>query len=721
MERFARFMARHHWWVIAFWIILLAALIFLSGRLDHQTRDVFTVPGTESQEALDLTEDDIPAFADPTATVVFHAKSGQVTDEATAQAIGETVANLEKIDHVAEVTDPTGDPYLANNVSKDKTISFVTVSFDVTDFDVLTPETFDEMQKAADPATGAGLEVQYGGEVVDFLNPDTGGLAEYADEISVGLALLILVLSFGSLVFTLMPLTVALVALGTSLSALAVLEHFFTIGTVNPILGTMLGLGVGIDYSLLITNRFRQRLAAGEDPHDAIGRAVATSGKAVLFAGITVSVAASALFIIGVPYVSSLGFTTAMFVLITVAAALTLLPALLGLIGRRIEKLSLPWGKLDQVGKEGVWSRWAGLDARHPRVFLLLPVALLVVLAIPFTSAQLGIIDDGSQPTNLTQRQAYDLLAEGFGPGQNGPLLVVVELPELTTDNEADVLRALEITVPEALRNTEDVSTATEADVSQNKEIGVIEVIPDTGPDDPATTELVEKLRDDVLPDAVKGTTLAQEEVLVGGETAELIDFTDKISAGLPMFVASVLAAAFLLLLVAFRSIVVPLKAMLLTLLSFLAAYGVVVAVFQWGWLRDVIALQQTVPIESFLPLMLFAILFGLSLDYEVFLVSRVREEFDDLDDAGEAVTRGLATTGHVITSAALIMASVFLAFATNPSPTIKQLGFGLAVAILLDALLVRLMIVPSTLHLVKRAAWWFPKWLRWVPRLEIG
>lgn len=714
-------MSRHHWWVIACWIVLLAALILISGHLDHQTRDVFTVPGTESQQALDLTEEDIHQFADPTATVVFHAKSGQVTDPTNAQAIGETVANLEKIEHVADVTDPTGDSYLVSNVSKDKTTSFVTVSFDITDFDELSTETFAEMQKAGEPATKAGLEVQYGGEVVDYLNPDTGGLAQYADEISIGLALVILMLSFGSLVFTLMPLAVALLALGASLSTLAILEHFFTIGTVNPILGTMLGLGVGIDYSLLITNRFRQRLAAGEEPQDAIGRAVSTSGKAVLFAGITVSVAASALFIIGVPYVSSLGFTTAMFVLVTVAAALTLLPALLGLVGRRIERLSLPWGKLDRVGKEGPWARWAGLNSRHPWGFLLPPAVLLVVLAIPFTSAQLGIIDDGSQPTNLTQRQAYDVLAEGFGPGQNGPLLVVVELPALTADNEADVLEALEVTLPRALRNTEGVSTATEADVSQNKEIGVIEVIPETGPDDPATTDLVESLRDDVLPHAVKGTVLANEEVLVGGETAELIDFTDKISAGLPVFVASVLGAAFLLLLVAFRSIVVPLKAIALTLLSFLAAYGVVVAVFQWGWLREVIALEQTVPIESFLPLMLFAILFGLSLDYEVFLVSRVREEFDELDDAGEAVTRGLATTGHVITSAALIMASVFLAFATNPSPTIKQLGFGLAVAILLDALLVRLMIVPSILQLVKRTAWWFPKWLRWLPRLEIG
>ena len=416
---------------------------------------------------------------------------------------------------------------------------------------------------------------------------------------------------------------------------------------------------------------------------------------------------------------TSLGLTAAGFVAMTVVAALTLLPAMLGLLGDHVNALRMPWARKSRGGApvDGFWARWARTGAAHPWSLALVALAALAVLAIPAFSSQLGIIDDGDAPSSTTQRQAYDIRAEAFGPGINGQLLILAELDASGGDEELEALAALE----EAMSSASGVQSVTPPIPDSDDTAAIYILTPTTGPSDEKTTDLVEDLRSSVLPDAVSGTPISSSDVFVGGSTAGFIDFTDRIVTRLPLFIAAVLSASFLLLMMVFRSILVPLKAALLSLLSFMVGYGITVAVFQWGWLKDVVGLDQTVPIEAFAPLMLFAILFGLSTDYEVFLVSRIREEFVRTGDAHASIVTGLSLTAKVIVSAALIMASVFLAFVTNPAAAVKQIGFGLGIAVLFDAFVVRLVVVPSIMHLMGRSAWWFPRWLdRIVPEISL-
>jgi RND superfamily putative drug exporter len=525
---------------------------------------------------------------------------------------------------------------------------------------------------------------------------------------------------------------------------------------VNEVLGTMLALGVGIDYSLLIINRHRQLRADGKSVTDSIGEAWSTTGTSVALAAATVCVATGALLLVGVPLVTKLGLTSAMFVAIPALAALTLLPALLAAAGEQLDRWALPWAS----SESRFWPRWASINARLRWPLAIVPLAILAVAFFPVPSADLGIIDDGSLPESVTQRRAYDDISEGFGPGANGPLIVVAQVP--TGTDTADLRTACESLVrtirqvdgvasaspakvsgatggtlcglPEAVTSADEASTsdtagatsdtATESAPSAQSSLQsfVFRVIPTTGPDDPATTALVETLRQTVVPSAVSATVLDADTVYVGGQTAIFIDFTNRIKDRLPLYIGVVLLLAFVLLMTAFRSIVIPVKAALMALVSFLAAYGITIAVFQWGWMKGLVGLQDTVPIETFFPLMLFAILFGLSMDYEVFLVSRIHEEVEAGTEPGEAVTTGLATTGKIILSAGLIMTSVFLAFTTNPSPVVKQLAFGLAVAVAIDAIVIRLVVVPALLHLFGRETWWLPRWLdRILPHVRIG
>jgi RND superfamily putative drug exporter len=714
LDRLGRTAARRHWWFIVGWLIAAVGTVALAAALDGQTNDNFTIPGAQSQQALDLLEERFPSQSGATATVVFEAPQG-IDDPAVRTAIEASIANLQKIPHVTTVADPygpLGDLIVSKRGDAAGKIALVTVQYDTQAVD-LSLDAYKQLQAATAPAAQAGIRLAYGGAVVDYANrPPEGN----SDLIGLLAAIVILLFAFGSVVAMGMPILTALFGLGLGIALIHVIAAFTDIGTLAPTLATMIGLGVGIDYSLFIVTRYRENLAAGMDVDAAIGHSVATAGQAVLFAGSTVVIAICGLALSGIPYVARLGYMAGLVVLVMMAAAVSLLPAILGAVGTSIDrwKVRTPWGRRDHGGQEPtetIWARWADTVAHHAWPFAIAGTAILLVLAWPVLSMRLGESDDGNLPTSTTQRQAYDLIADGFGPGANGPLLVVLELPSPSDTS-------LATTVSEAIAKTPGVSQVLPPQTSpEDPSVVVIDVLPTTSPESAQTESLVGTLRNDVLPAAI-GTSGGQ--AFVGGLTASFIDIGDRISDRLPLFIGAVVLLSFLLLMLVFHSILVPLTAAVMNLLSVAAAYGVTVAVFQWGWFKDVIGLDSTVPIVPFVPMMMFAVLFGLSMDYQVFLLTRIREEYDIIGNTRRAVVLGLARTARVITSAALIMIFVFGAFIANFSPEVKMFGLGLAFAVLVDATIVRMMLVPSIMEILGDANWWFPKWLEWLPRLDI-
>jgi putative drug exporter of the RND superfamily len=716
LERLGKNASRHHWAVIGVWVLIVVILGVVAKGQDGQTHDVFTIPGTQSQKALDVLARQFPAANDASAQVVFVSKGAPLTAPASAAAIGETVARLEKLPGVKAVTNPTS-PLFASALSADKKIGFSTVAFDG-DVTKVPAGTFVALQHAAAPANAAGLQVRFGGPVVDYLNQPTSAISNHADEIGLAIAVVILLLALGSAVSMSVPIVLALFALTCSSLILKILEAHMTIGQVAPVLGTMIGLGVGIDYSLFIVSRHRQNLDAGLDVDGAAGRAIATSGSAVLFAAMTVCIALCGLALLRIPYVTTLGFSAALFVAVTVLAALTLLPAMLGAIGHHIGSWSIRHHRSTEA-KETMSRRWAGEVARRPIIFCVVSLTILLLAAAPILRMDLGFTSDASAPTWTTQRQAYDLITQGFGPGANGPLLAVVSLPRSPKTDPA-VQSALDHLSTE-LGATAGVAKASPALLNPAGTVAIIGITPKTDPNAPATTALVHRLRNEVIPGATATGALAEHDVVVGGTTAASIDLTTLIQARLFPFIGGVILLAFLLLMMVFRSVFVPLSAAVMNILSIGAAYGVVIVIFQWGWGKGLIGLQETVPIVSFVPVMMFAILFGLSMDYEVFLLSRIREDYDRTGDPHSSVTNGLGATAKVITAAALIMISVFLSFVTNPSPIVKMIGLGMAAAVLIDATVVRMMLVPATMELAGKLNWWCPAWLdRIMPHIHI-
>jgi putative drug exporter of the RND superfamily len=726
LGRLGRAAARRHWVVLALAAVAVAGFVVWASTSGGETVDAFSVPGSESKASADLLDDKFPSEAGDSANVVFQAHSGKITDSDNAAAIAQAQAALADLDDVTAVTGPATPNLSPAFESSDGTIGYIQVQYSKSAQE-LPGDTFDDIEKASKPLVDAGLRVEYGGPVVDYANRvDPGD----SDRVGVAVAVVVLLIAFGSVVAMTLPLVTSFVGLAVALSIITLVAGLTDIGTVAPTLATMLGLGVGIDYSLFIVTRHRQNLAEGMEVLPSIGHALATAGQAVLFAGSTVVIAILGLGIAGIPYVTRLGLTAAVTVAIMILAALTVLPALLGLIGGRIDSLHLPHlrrhrrqpkdaeaagegeGANDaeaQVEGRG-WQRWARFVSRHRWTAVIVSMVLLLTLAAPVLNMRLGMSDDGTDPKSTTQRQAYDLLATGFGPGTNGPLLVALSLHTGDTSTPT--------AVQQALAGTSGVDEAGPPNINDDKDAAVIVVVPTTAPDSPKTDDLVQKLRDDVLPEAVSGTGAT---AYVGGSTATFIDLGDRIASRLLLFIGAVIALSFVLLMIVFRSILVPLKAAIMNLLSIGASYGVVVAVFQWGWVKGLVGLDETVPIVAFVPMMMFAILFGLSMDYEVFLLSRIREEYQRTGDNLDSVVHGLASTGRVISSAALIMISVFLAFVPNPDPTVKMLGLGLAVAVLVDATIVRLVLVPATMELLGPANWWLPRWLdRILPRIEI-
>jgi len=723
LDRLGQHAARHHWRFIGVWLLIAVGVGVAAQASGGKFVDVFTIPGAQSQEALDLLEDEFPAQSGDTANVVFVAESGKVTDAANEAAIEQTQENLAKLPHASQVVGPATPGAGAVFVSENGTIGYARVQYDESSTQ-LGVDAFELLVEAAQPARAAGLRVEFGGAVVDYGNQVK---SLDSDKIGLAVAVVILLFAFGSVVAMSLPIGTALFGLGLGLSIITWIAAFTDIGSVAPTLGAMIGLGVGIDYSLFIVTRHRQNLAQGMDVVESVGRAIGTAGQAVLFAGGTVVIAICGLVVAGIPYVTRLGFTAAIVVAVMIAAALTLLPALLGLVGRHVDSLHIPRLRkkareaqraaiAGEISEGGGWERWAGFMSRHRWTAVVLSLVVLIALALPLFSMRLGLTDDGSDPKSTTQRQAYDLLAAGFGPGSNGPLVLAVKLPSTgdttaATDVQSAVAAVSDFAnqVAPPQYNTTDPADATAA---------VIVAIPPSSPDSEETADLVARLRDDVLPKAVTGTGT---KVYVGGVTAAYIDLGERIQGRLPYFIAAVVAMSFLLLMIVFRSVLVPLKAAVMNLLSIGASYGVIVAVFQWGWGKSLFGVEETVPIVAFVPMMMFAILFGLSMDYEVFLLSRIREEYNESGDNLRSVTRGLASTARVITSAALIMISVFLAFVPSPVPTVKMFGLGLAVAVLVDATIVRLVLVPATMELLGPANWWLPGWLdRILPKIEI-
>jgi RND superfamily putative drug exporter len=704
-------MARHRWWVLGGWFLALAALAAPAATLHDVYRDVFTVPGTNSQDSTNLLEQRFPSQQEPSASIVFAAgPDATLTGAADEAAIESVLAAVTGQPGVSGVTDPFGS---TPRVSANGRIAVATVTYKGSFADV--PEgAFAALERAGAPARAAGLEVQFGGPVVDIQNADS---SDTADMIGIVVAVVILLLLFGTLLAAIVPIGVALLAVAASSMILLLLASQVTIGTVAPILGAMIGLGVGIDYSLLVVSRYLQNRDGGMGHEEAIGHSLGTAGAASLFAGGCVAMALCGLAVAGIPYVATLGYSAALYVGVMVVAALTLLPAVLALGGERITRKHRNVERSEDV--DGFWYRFAHAVAHRAGICITVAIVLLAILASPILDMKLGFTDDGDVPTAFTQRRAYDLITDGFGPGTNAPLLVTMSLPEPNPAKAAAEIADVEKLVT-AIGKEPDVASVSPPIPSPAFNAAVVIVTPEQAPNVASTQALVRTLRTTVIPNATAGTSLAGN-VFVGGQTASLIDVTDRIADRLLLCIGIVIAGAFLLLMVVFRTLLVPLKAAIMNLLSIAAAYGVIVAVFQWGWGRELIGVHQAIPIVAFIPLMMFAILFGLSMDYEVFLLSRIREEYLRLGDAREAVAVGVAKTARVITAAAGIMISVFLGFVLNPQPTVKMMGVGMAAAVLVDATIVRLLLVPAVMRYMGAAAWWLPKWLdRILPHLDL-
>ncbi len=704
-----RFCARHHWATIAAWIVLAVGLVLVGQAGESKTNDNLTLPGTGSTEATELLENKLPEQAFGSNPLVFQAKAGQVlTEPKYASAVEESVKRLNALHDVNSAVSPLS-PEGAKFLSKDRSVAYVPVILSVGPSELTEAQALAVLD-AGNPAEAAGVRVSIGAYVGSQLSkPDTGA----SDAIGIAAAIVILLFAFGTATAMVLPIFSAILGLACSLSIIRLLEHVLQVPSVASTLATMIGLGVGIDYALFIVTRHKLQLGDGMEMRESIARATATAGGAVVFAGFTVVIALCSLAFAGIPLVSTLGFTAGIAVVIAVLAATTLLPAMLGALGPRINSLRVQFGKThpDDAEPHG-WRRWARGVADRPWRSAIASLAVLVVLAIPLLQLELGQNDISALPKSTTARQAYDGLTQGFGPGVNGPLLIASEFE--SAGEAKTVLPVLEKKIAAA----PDVAEVSEPTLDKAGTAAVFTVISKSAPWADETVSLVEDLRDETIPAALKGSSTSS---YVGGQTAGYIDLATQISDKLPLMIGIVVALSFIVLLLAFRSLLVPLKAAAMNLISVAAAYGVVTAVFQLGWGSSLIGLDHAIPIVSFVPLLMFAILFGLSMDYEVFLLTQMREHYRKTGDEKEAVIEGLANTGRVITSAAAIMVCVFTSFVLNGNPIVKEFGVGLAVAIAIDSTLVRCLLVPAIMVLLGKWAWWMPGWLgRLVPHISI-
>ena len=688
-ERLARWSIRHRKRAVALWLVTLVAVLGGSMAIGPDWNNDFALPGTESQTALDTLQRSAPARAGDTIDVVVRDPGG-VAGTATRERIEAMLASVERLPHVASVQDPFA---AGGSISRDGTIAYAPVLLDKLANDVPRAAIVDVID-TAQAADGRGLQVELGGDAVRYVDAG-GGAAESAGTLA---ALVILVFLFGSLLAASLPIVTALAAVAGTTALMVVGSHVLNVADFTPALMSLVGLGVGIDYALLIFSRYRSELLDDRDRDDALRIALDTAGRSVVFAAATVIIGLLGLIALGIGMLQGIALGVSLTVLVTLVASLTLLPALLSLFGKRIER-SVRKRALKARSKERAegerWRRWAAFVQRRPVPVLAVSVGFLLLLAIPATDMRLGFADAGNDSPEKTSRQAYDLLAEGFGPGFNGPLLVV---SEGGGEAAADALAS-------ALRATPGVAAVQPPELARGGDVATVIAMPDAKPQAEGTQQLVTKLRDEVLPPVAARTGATY---LVGGPTAAADDFAHEVQQKLPLFVGIVVGLSALLLAIVFRSVLIPLKAAFLNLLSIGASLGVVTLVFQHG----MFGIQES-PVDSVIPILIFAIVFGLSMDYEVFLISRMHEEWERTHDARHAVREGLAQTGRVITAAGAIMVVVFAAFMLSPDRMMKQFGLGLAVAILFDALIIRCLVVPAIMRLLGRWAWWMPRWMR--------
>ncbi len=704
LARWSRFAVRHKWQVIGGWVAAIAILVTLSVTVGGEYSTAFKLPGSESQQAIDLLEERFPSASGDSATIVFEADAG-IDDPATQAQISALLTQIAAIPEVVGV----GSPYEnAGQISQSGTLAYASVQFDRPANEVETANV-DTMLDLVDAASAPGFTVEAGGQVVAANEIVPPGSSEI---IGIAVALLIMIFMFGSVVAAGLPIIGAIVGLGVGLLMATLFANFFTLSeSVTDAFIAMIGLGVGIDYVLFIVNRYRDGLLGGLSAEDAAVRAIDTSGRAVIFAGITVAIALLSLSIIGIPFVTGMGIAGALVVLVSVTVAIFLMPAILGVTGGSVLRYRVPGFGRPSRGESTFWHNWGSRIQRRPGIISAVLVVVLLVAAVPYFDMRLGLSDNGNNPESLHSRRAYDLLAEGFGVGVNGPLLIVVEQDGGLDSANMDRLSA-------ALTSTEGVAAVAPPTTNAAGDTAILTLIPTSSPQDAATTDLVNNLRSSTLPGALEGTDIS---AYVAGSTAANIDLSDQISSRVPFFYLIVIGLSMLLLTIVFRSVIVPLKAALMNLLSIGASFGAVVAVFQWGWFKELIGVSQTGPIESFLPMMLFGIVFGLSMDYEVFLLSRVHEEYAFGRPAKLAMLDGIGFSGKVVAAAGAIMASVFFAFVAGDARVIKELGFGLGFAIVVDAFLVRLILVPAVMTILGDRAWYMPAWLdRILPRLNV-
>ena len=758
--------------VLGVWVVLIAGLVIAAGQAGSETSDNVSLPDTGSQSASDLLSGRFPSQAYGSNPIVVASDNEKLTDSKYSDAINSAVSSLKKTPHVQSAVSPLSTAG-ATALSKDGKIGYISVSLDVSPGN-LTEDQANAVLDAADPAKQAGLQVAAGGYVGQELSkPDTGE----SDKIGIAAAVVILLLVFGSAVAMGLPIITAILGLLCGLSVVTLLGHVTDVPTTAPTIATMIGLAVGIDYSLFIVTKHRTQVSQGMEVQESIARAVATAGGAVLFAGGTVAISLLALVVAGIPLVTTLGYTGAIAVAFAMLGALTLLPALFGLLGRHISSLQLPWGKHGGAAAQSpLWTRLATaiVNFRWPVIAVVL--AGLLALAIPTLSLRLGQEDVGAQPTDTTARQAYDLITEGFGVGTNGPFLIAAELsdpakPDASKQKQVDQkqqqqdaaeqqqVEQLEAegtppdqaqqqvdqnpqnqqanqqladqkkqvdspssdprlaTLQDDLSKTKGVKSVTPPLTNSKGTAAVYTLIPTTAPSDLATEDLVSRLRDTTIPEATQGQGM---EAFVGGTTAAYVDLADKISSKLVLVILVVAALSFFVLLLGFRSLLLPAQAAVMNLVSVGAAYGVLTAVFQEGFAIGLVGLDDAIPVVSFVPLIMFAILFGLSTDYQVFLMTQIQEHFKQGQGARKTVVEGLGYSGRIIGAAALVMISVFGSFILNDDPTIKQFGLGLAVAVAIDAIVV-LFFVPALIAVAGRATLWLPRWLdRILPHVSI-
>lgn len=708
MKFFGAWVFRNKFVVLLVWIATFAGVTVTAHAMGSRFSDSFSLPGIDSTKALTLLGQAFPRQSGDEESIVFHVRTGTVNDRSVKAAMTKVFAGVADLSSVGTVKSPYS-PENALQTSADQRTAYASVVF-AKKAQEIPNKDLQSLTSLGAKARTNNLQVEFGGQAVEQLNRPKGNPGEIIGVIA---AAVILFISFGSFLAMLLPLSVTLLALGTATSVVTLLTHFMGVASFAPQLGSLIGLGVGIDYALFIVSRYRKEVSDGVEPEEAAATSINTSGRAVLFAGATVCIALLGLLVLKLSFLNGVAVAASVTVLVTMIAAVTLLPALFGLMKRHVfsrrSRRRLDAGT-HRDPATGYWARWARTVSRRPIPLAIVALAIIAVLTVPYFSLHLGSSDQGNNPPNSTTRKAYDLLAQGFGPGTNGPLQVIAEVKSQADEQGMQAVAA-------ALKSEPGVAEVSPLIKNSSGTVAFVQVIPKTGPQDIKTSNLIKDIRQNLIPKALAGTPT---KIYVGGATAIFDDFASVIAGKLPLFITVIVLLGCLLLLLAFRSFAIPLTAGVMNLFAAGASFGIVVAAFQWGWGEKILNIGKG-PIESFLPVIMLAILFGLSMDYQVFLVSRMHEEWINTEDNSRAVITGQSDTGRIITSAALIMILVFSSFIFGGEKIIKEFGIGLAAAVFIDAFILRTILVPALMHLFGRANWWIPRSVdRVLPHLSV-